>query len=112
MAVDFERNEGSIVIQTSERVDSSNALQFQEDLSGVIEPSDAKVVLDMGRLSYISSAGLRVILQVAKTLQRQNAGFAVCGLSGTVREVFEISGFDQVIAIHSSPAEALAALNG
>lgn len=110
MAVDFERNEGNIVIQTPARVDSSNALQFQEDMSGVIDTGDAVVVLDMGRLSYISSAGLRVILQVAKTTRRQNAGFAVCGLSPTVREVFEISGFDQVIAIHPSPGEALAAL--
>ncbi len=112
MAIDFQRNENALIIQTAERVDSSNAMQFLTDLEATIEPSDRVVILDMGRLTYISSAGLRVILQTAKTLQRENSGFAICALSGTVREVFQISGFDQVIAIHTTQDEAIAAFAG
>ena len=110
MAIDFQRDESTLIIQAAERVDSTNAQRFLEDLDAAIEPTDQVVILDMERLTYISSAGLRVILQTAKTLQRQNSSFALCTLSGTVREVFEISGFDQVISIHNSQADALAAL--
>ena len=110
MAIDFQRDESTLIIQAAERVDSTNAQRFLEDLDAAIEPTDRIVILDMGKLTYISSAGLRVILQTAKTLQRQNSNFALCALSGTVREVFEISGFDQVIAIHDSQTDALAAL--
>ena len=110
MAIDFQRDESTLIIQAAERVDSTNAQRFLEDLDAAIEPTDQVVILDMEHLTYISSAGLRVILQTAKTLQRQNSSFALCALTGTVREVFEISGFDQVISIHGSQADALAAL--
>lgn len=112
MPIDFTRDEGTLIIHTAERVDSTNAQRFLEDMDAAIEPTDQVVILDMENLTYISSAGLRVILQTAKTLQRQNSGFALCALSGTVREVFEISGFDQVIDIHSSQADAISALKG
>ena len=112
MAIDFQRNGGTLIIEAAERVDSTNAQRFLEDLDAAIEPTDQVVILDMEKLTYISSAGLRVVLQTAKTLQRQNSGFALCALSGTVREVFEISGFDQVISIHPSQEEAIAALKG
>ena len=112
MAIDFQRNGGTLIIEAAERVDSTNAQRFLEDLDAAIEPTDQLVILDMEKLTYISSAGLRVVLQTAKTLQRQNSGFALCALSGTVREVFEISGFDQVIAIHPSQEEAISALKG
>ena len=68
--------------------------------------------MDMEELIYISSAGLRVILQVSKQLERRSVRFAICSLSKPVREVFEVSGFDQVIDIRPSRAEALAAVNG
>ena len=101
---------GVLVARTEDRLDGVNAREFQDALQGVIDDSDRAVVLDLGRLTYISSAGLRVILLVAKTLQRQDGNLAVCSLSGPVREVFKISGFDKIIQTHDSQAEAIAAL--
>ena len=90
------------------RVDGANALEFQEALEAAISPDDTGVVLDFEGISYISSAGLRVVLLVAKTLQKQNAKMAVCSLSDSIREIFEISGFDKIIPVHGSRADALA----
>ena len=112
MPIDSHRDNGTLIIQTEERVDSVNAQAFYQELDSAIESDDRAVVMDMEKLAYISSAGLRVILQTARKLQQQNAKFAICSLSGTVREVFEISGFDRVIDIHSSQAEAVAAVSG
>ena len=107
-----DRTGGVLVVRTEDRLDGVNAREFQDALQGVIDDSDRAVILDLGRLTYISSAGLRVILLVAKTLQRQDGNLAVCSLSGPVREVFEISGFDKIIQTHDSQAEAIAALTG
>ena len=53
----------------------------------------------MEQLTYISSAGLRVILLIAKALERQNVKFGVCSLSDPIREIFDISGFDKVVKV-------------
>ena len=112
MPIEVNRNNGTLIIQTEERVDSANAQAFFQELESAIGSDDRAVVMDMERLAYISSAGLRVILQTARKLQQQQAKFAICSLTGSVREVFEISGFDRVIDIHSTQAEAVAAVNG
>ena len=113
MEIESERREGDVlIVTTGDRVDSLNARDFQEALQAEISASDRALVLDLSRLTYISSAGLRVILLIGKTLQEQKATLAVCSLSGPVREVFEVSGFDKIIQVHDSQAEAIAALTG
>ncbi len=112
MSIEVSRDNGALVIQTEERVDSANAQAFYQELESAIGSDDRAVVVDMERLTYISSAGLRVILQTARKLQQQQAKFAICSLTGTVREVFEISGFDRVIEIHATQEDAVAAVNG
>ena len=67
--------------------------------------------MDFEKLVYISSAGLGAILLTAKSLGNRNTKFAICYLSDQIRKIFEISGFDKVIAIHPSKSEALASLH-
>jgi stage II sporulation protein AA (anti-sigma F factor antagonist) len=62
----------------------------------------------MTGLSYISSAGLRVLLVVAKKVQQQHGKVALFGLSANVREVFTISGFDTIFSITADSGAALA----
>ena len=107
-----ERQGTVLIASTEDRIDGVNAREFQDALQGAISDDDSAVVLDLERLTYISSAGLRVILLVAKTLQRQDKNLAVCSLSGPVREVFEISGFDKIIQTHASQSEAVSTLGG
>ena len=109
--LEFKRGRNTIAVLTVEgRVDGTNARDFQVDLEAAIEGSETAVILDLEQLSYIASAGLRVILLMAKTLRNQNAEFAVCSLSVTIREIFAISGFDKIINIYNSKEEALDAL--
>ncbi len=103
-----------LLIQEARRpcgADGSNTSQFEEDVRAEIGKSDRAVIVDFEKLAYISSAGLRAILLIAKSLGSQNAKFALCSLSDQIREIFEISGFDKIIAIRPSKAEALASLD-
>ncbi len=110
MQVTTENKNGSLVIVTEGRVDGSNAPEFQEALKEAIKEGGQKVILDFENLSYISSAGLRVILMFAKQLRRENIAFAACSLIASVKDIFAISGFDKIIPIHASQKDAIAAL--
>ena len=110
MAIESERGGGTLIARAEDRVDGANARAFQDDLESAISNKDREVVLDLHRLCYISSAGLRVILLTAKALKRQEAKFAVCCLSDSVKEVFQISGFDKIIPVHPTVPEAMDAL--
>ncbi len=112
MGLATERQSGTLIARSYERVDGANARQFQDDLKEVIGEADRIVILDLQELRYISSAGLRVILLTAKSLTRQGAKFAVCSLSEPIQEIFSISGFDKVIPVHPSLSEAMDALQG
>ena len=109
MNVQVERHDKVLVARVEGRVDSSNSQDFERRLQRAIGDDVAAVVIDLGQLAYISSAGLRVVLLVAKTLGQRNVSLALCALSDPVQSVFEISGFNRIIQIYDTRADALAA---
>ncbi len=112
MDIKTERNNGTLIAKAEGRIDGVNARDFEEAMKAAIGDDDNTVIIDLEGLSYISSAGLRVILLIAKTLRKRNAELVLCSLSDSIREVFEISGFDKIIPVHASREEALATLGG
>ena len=61
-------------------------------------------------LAVHQQRGLRVILTTAKSLQSSQRKFVICTLSNPIQDIFVISGFDQIINIQGSRAEALATM--
>ncbi len=83
---------------------------FREELECAI--ADARrpvsaVIVDCAGLDYVSSAGLRVFLAVARAANERSMQFYVCALIPVVRKVFEVSGFDRMIEVKSDCATAL-----
>ena len=62
------------------------------------------LIIDCAALDYVSSAGLRIFLLAARTAQRAGISFALCALKPAVREVFDLSGFSRIIAVHADRA--------
>ena len=111
MNVTTERQDDVVSILVSGRVDGFNAPQFEEAVRAAVEDGDRAVIMDLEKLVYISSTGLRVLLMFIRDLLRRETAVAFCTVSEQVRKVITISGFDQFIPIHPSRAEALAALD-
>ena len=107
LTVQGEQNAGALVAKAAGRVDSGNAREFQDALETFLDRNPTALVLDLEGVTYISSAGLRVILVVARQLQSKDAKFAVCSLSLSISEVFQISGFDQIIPTYDAQSKAL-----
>lgn len=109
--VTTERIDDVLSADVEGRIDGSNVVQFEEAVRTAIEDSDRAVIMNFEKLVYISSAGLRAILLTAKSLQNRDAKLLLCSLSDRIREVFEISGFDKILPIHATKADALASLD-
>ena len=101
-----------MIARAEGRVDGNNARELEEALNAAIGENDRLLIMDLQDLSYISSAGLRVFLMIAKKFQRRDGKFVVCSLAETINEVFEISGFNKIIPTHTCRAEALARHGG
>ena len=111
MKMTAERQDGVLSIRVDGRIDGSNAIEFQETIRTAVQDRDRAMIMDCERISYISSAGLRAVLMTAKALSNRDVRFALCALSDDVLEVFEKSGFDKIITIFLSKAEALGSLD-
>ncbi|MBL8154963.1 MAG: STAS domain-containing protein [Anaerolineae bacterium] len=94
------------VIEVAGRIDSNNANQFGDALSGVISQGQNQLVLDLAGVDYMSSAGLREIVAAAKKLQDKGE-LRLAQPSERVREVLEMTGLDSVFQIFPSQAEAV-----
>ncbi len=90
------------------RVDAVSSPDLQEATTESIANGARKLVLDLSSTQYMSSAGLRVVLLVARAMQSKNGKFVICGLNDEVHELFQISGFSQIVDI---VADRKAALN-
>ena len=79
------------------RLDTVTAPELEAEISAILSTAES-LVLDMEKLEYISSAGLRVILKTQKALT-QKAGLKLIHVSDEVMEVFEITGFSDFLTI-------------
>ncbi len=110
MEIPTEQSNGALILLPSGRIDGQNALDFQSSINNAIGESNQPVILELSDLNYISSAGLRVILLLAKTLSSRKVHFSICSIAPAVKEVFDISGFGNIIQIKDTRQEALEAI--
>jgi len=99
-----------LIVRLTGRLDSSAAPSAEQTFAGVLAVGTPHLAIDLSHLDYISSAGLRVLLIVAKKVQQAQGKVALCGLTPNVREIFAISGFDAIFTIQPDAAAAVAAV--
>lgn len=110
MKVRLETVGSATVVVPEGRLDFSAAADFQKEIERLLgtSPAPAVLIIDGSALDYVSSAGLRVFLLAARAAQRGAITFSVCALKPAVRDVFDLSGFNQVIALYPDRNAALA----
>jgi anti-sigma B factor antagonist len=96
------------VLTVSGQIDASSAPEMEKALHSLVEAQHGKVVVDLAKVDYVSSAGLRVLLAGIKQARGLGGDLRVAGLQPQVKEVFDIAGFTPLFKIH---ADATAAVN-
>ncbi len=106
------RTEGDVTIAVMvPRFDAYTANDIETELRDLIAKGTKKIICDFSQTDYVASAGLRVLLASAKSLQKTGGQILLVSMKPYVHEVFEISGFTQIFKIFASQKEALQSLN-
>ncbi len=91
--------EDKVLVRIMGRVDTTNAARFQEELGFIINGQMKDVELDCTDLEYTSSQGLRVFLMLQKAVQGRGGKMVLTHMQTQVKEVFDITGFSNIIRI-------------
>lgn len=87
---------GRLMLAIDGRLETGTAPLLDAEVKGIAP--DVKVLrFDMDGLEYVSSAGLRVLLEAQKTMNARQGRMELSGVNDTVRHVFDITGFSPVL---------------
>ena len=100
MNVIKQRNGTSMTVALEGRLDTMTAPKVEEELHSGTDAIDniTDLTLDMSKLEYISSAGLRVLLSVCKLMRKQGS-MKVTNVNEAVQEVLDVTGFSDILTI-------------
>ena len=99
MDITINKIEQKTCVVLDGRVDSTNADQFQKDVAPLMEGENLDIDIDCTNMTYTSSQGLRVFLLLQKSLMSRNGKMVLRNMNPRVKEVFDITGFSNIITI-------------
>ena len=97
MKITKKQDGSALVVALEGRLDTTTAPELEQELKNSLD-GVTDLTLDMDKLDYISSAGLRVLLSAHKTMMKQGQ-MKVTNASEIVKEVFEVTGFCDILNI-------------
>ena len=97
MTIDKKVNGTALEIALEGRLDTMTAPELEAELRESLDTAES-LILDFGKLEYISSAGLRVLLTAHKAMAAKG-GMKVIHVNEVVREVFEVTGFSDILDV-------------
>ncbi len=107
MEISIEERDELRIAKPVGRLDSDALTSFESQLTGHVELEGSALVIDFSSLDYVSSAGLRSILVLAKKAEQNSCKFCLAELSPEIMEIFQITGFHNIVPIHDSVQDAI-----
>ncbi len=111
MEITRKEENGIVSIAIKGRLDADSAPQAEKVVRDALEGPVNRMLFNLSSLEYLSSAGLRVLLSAAKEMRRREGKIVLCSLNEFVKEIFEVSGFQSLIAITDSIESGLEVLS-
>lgn len=102
-----EKKQDVLVIRLIGRLDAITASDAERKILSIIDRGEVKLLLDFRHVEYISSAGMRVLLAIAKKLRGLSGKLVLCSVNPRVMDVLKMSGFDHVMDLQKDEQEAL-----
>lgn len=96
MNITINEQEGRVVAALEGDLDNTASMKAEKSLAPVFECTESDVVIDCTELNYISSSGLRILLNIYKHTRTNGHKAILKGLKDDVKEVFQLSGFLQL----------------
>ena len=97
MKITKKTNGHNLTIALEGRLDTGTGPELEKELKASLD-GVKELMIDMERLGYLSSAGLRVLLGAQKTMNRQGS-MKVSHVNDTIMEIFEVTGFSDILTV-------------
>jgi anti-anti-sigma factor len=110
MHIDELECNGVVILALQGRIDAASVEGVKQKILAAIGQRPVRLVLDLAGVDYISSIGLRGLLEARRKAADLQGKFLFCCMADHVREVFDISGLSRTVAIYPAREAALAAL--
>lgn len=105
---EWKHKDGWLMASWHGEMDMSNATALETEALNALENSDFGLVIDLGNVSYVDSAGIRSLLTLRRLLaDRQQKMFLVLPANSVLRKAFDIGGVSAVVSMYHSIEEAL-----
>src|SRR5687767_5864884 len=108
MNIQQTTRDGVTVITPSGRIDTTTSGAVEDATRRAVDAGARDIVVDFAGVEYISSAGLRVFLVLAKRMRDLQGRLVLCGMPEPVRQVFHLAGFMPLFRVERSQDAALA----
>ncbi len=96
MKIDLKKNDKELFIKLEGKLDTNTSSDLDSKISEL--EGVEKVIIDMEKLDYISSAGLRVLLSMQKIMNKQGE-MILKNVCENVMDIFEVTGFSEILNI-------------
>ncbi len=93
-----EQNGNEVTISIEGRLDTNSSPELSKEIGKYINSVD-RIILDIEKLVYISSAGLRVLLAADQDMEAKDKEFNVKNVTGEIMGIFEMTGFSNALTI-------------
>lgn len=104
-----EQSDALHILSLRGRLDTDTSADLELAVQDLLATGARDFLVDLKEVSYVSSAGLRVLLALAKQLEGSKGRLRLCSLSPAVFQVFEVAGFSKLFAIVKDRAAAVGA---
>jgi anti-sigma B factor antagonist len=97
LSIRKEAEDGRALFYLEGKLDTSTSQELEDELNGALD-GVTELTLDLEKLDYVSSAGLRVILSAQKTMNHQGE-MKVINVNQTIMDIFEVTGFLEILTV-------------
>ena len=95
MKIDLNKENDKLIISLEGRLDTNTSPELESEYKKLDEKN---IVLDLEKLNYISSAGLRVLLNMQKEMNKKGS-LEIINVCDEVLDIFEVTGFNDILNI-------------
>ncbi len=111
MEIRHSKTEKSHIVELDGRLDAVNNAKAETFFNEIAANNDLNILVDLEKLDFINSTGLRVFIMSLKKLKSENRVMTLCNLNDNIKDVFKFSGFDKLFEINLNREEAWAKVN-
>ena len=106
-----KENKEISILEVSGYLDTTTAIELENALYGLLKRDQYKVIVDLARVSYISSAGWGIFIGEIKEIRSHGGDLKLTGMTGDVHEVFQLLEFNSILECYPDADTAEAAFS-